>query len=223
MNDTKILPLLHESDTSTSSYETTSSCEESIDFNSEGACCSVGSHHPQIAAVRILGMDLLVECTDELSDYSLESELATEEGPSRAIPTAQHKRRHRYRKQESTDSGLCGEVDSLILTKRRLPHLVNKDHSIRQLSNFYRHGKGLMGEVDSVELDRKRLAHLHHRRTQKGHESLNIQKYHDFVNAVSKSLKIAEDELSTATTESASSHRSGCFDTGAVDSKLIPT
>lgn len=63
-------------------------------------------------------------------------------------------------------SFLSGEVDSLILTREREPHIVHDSSTDKQLlsAHLFREGRGLMGEVDSLILDKKRLSHVRHKR-----------------------------------------------------------
>ena len=149
------------------------------DFNSVGAVCGSFFDEQEQPHVEIMGMELLVRDEEEISsdlDEDSDTDMrrnrlfwkrtvdSLELTRQRLRTNGGNRRRSKPRKHFETCYP-CGEVDSLVLAKERLPELVHKKYGRNErLSRFYQEGRGLMGEIDSLILDRRRLPHLLHLR-----------------------------------------------------------
>jgi len=156
-----------------------------VDFNSEDAFCDDLSDEEGPPEVKILGMELLLLDEEEVpSDFVDDSEtdssddevehqmkrtvysleLARKRLPHLVVRGCKRAMKRRKHRKLYEDIFPGGEVDSLVLTRERVPHLIHQPDNVARLRQLYEQGKGLFGEVDSLVLDKKRLPHLIHKR-----------------------------------------------------------
>lgn len=221
--------------TSEESTVSSSSVSEE-DFNSEGAFCGTMSSGEQgPSEVEIVGMDLLLldeqEESDSIDDSETDSneeafneqlkhtvdsiELARKRLSEKPGKQGRHRRNSGGRRRVFFPNE---EVDSLILARERLPHLIHdyQADDAAFLIKLFEEGRGLMGEVDSLELDRKRLPHLVHvRKNMNNGERIQLPLQWTW-----KDLSNSSDVESTSSDESSSSSGS-YFTIETVDSLIL--
>lgn len=206
------------------------------DFNSEDAFCATMSSGEQgPSEVKIVGMDLLFsdeqfeeDCTDDSETDSSEEEFNGQQKLTvdsieltRKRLSAESEKHDRHRKNQGSRRVYFpyDEVDSLILARERLPHMIHRNltEDTVFLIRLFEEGRGLMGEVDSLELDKERLPHLIHVR--RGHVLLPQQRALELLDSKGSS-KVDSDSESTSSNESTTSSKTG-FTVATVDSLIL--
>lgn len=133
------------------------------------------SIHGDLPAVEIEGMDIILLGTkfqdnplDHVSIGTDEEEIQELTSSSSSLEPRRihpcHKRRVCGRRNDRWQELLLGEVDSLVLAREQLPHIVHSPTKTERSTKSHHEGKGPMGESDSLELARRRLPQCIHKK-----------------------------------------------------------